>query len=79
MAITMQEHLRESVLKTALLHLLRNSQKSPDRAARNIQELLLKFKPDAAAEYFNPEELLSLLKTCSREECLARIMDKLTP
>ena len=43
MYATMQEHLRESVFKTALFHFLKNSKKSPERTARNIEELLNKF------------------------------------
>lgn len=77
MTVTIHKHIRESVLKTALLHQLRNGQKSPERAARNIEELLLKFSP-CSMELFHYTDLLALIKSCSREECLDIIMRKLS-
>ena len=41
MSGTLHQHIRESVLKTALLHQLKNGQKAPERTARNLIEMLL--------------------------------------
>lgn len=77
MSLNMHQHIRESVLKTALVHLLKNGGKSPERTARNIQELLLKFNPDTETvlSYLN---LLSLVKSKPWEECLEIILKKLS-
>lgn len=75
MSVAIHKHIRESLLKTALIHQLKNGQKSPERTARNILELLLKFTP---VELFNYNDLLSLIKNSSREECLDIIMRKIT-
>ena len=78
MSVTMQEHLRESVFKTALFHLLKNSKKSPERTARNIEELLLKFNPASGEWQLDYGELLQLIQTSSREECINYIMSKIS-
>jgi len=77
MSGTLHQHIRESVLKTALLHQLRNGQKAPERTARNLIEMLLKFSP-ISKELFTFNELLFMIKSCSREECLNLIMQKLS-
>ncbi|MBE7721130.1 hypothetical protein [Lacrimispora indolis] len=77
MSAIIHKHIRESVLKTALLHQLRNGQKSPERTARNLEELLQKFNP-ISAELFSYSDLVSLIKSCSWEECLDIIMHKLS-
>ncbi len=77
MSTTIHKHIRESVLKTALLHQLRNGQKSPERTARNLEELLEKFSP-ITAELFSYSDLVALIKSCTREECLDIIMRKLS-
>ena len=77
MSTTIHKHIRESVLKTALLHQLRNGQTSPERTARNLEELLEKFSP-IAAELFSYSDLVALIKSCTREECLDIIMHKLS-
>lgn len=78
MSVTMQEHLRESVFKTALFHLLKNCKKSPERTARNIEELLLKFKPANTGDSFTYSELLNLIKNFSQEDCISYIMNKIS-
>lgn len=77
MSVTLHNHIRESVLKTALLHQLKNGQKSPERAARNMEELLLRFQP-GSMEQFHYTDLLSMIKSCTLEECLNLIMKKLS-
>ncbi|HBD00872.1 MULTISPECIES: hypothetical protein [Clostridia] len=77
MSATIHKHIRESVLKTALLHQLRNGQKSPERTARNLEELLEKFNP-LSAELFSYSDLVVLIKSCTMEECLDIIMHKLS-
>lgn len=77
MSTAIHKHIRESVLKTALLHQLRNGQKSPERTARNLEELLQKFSP-ISAELFSYSDLVALIKSCSWEECLDIIMHKLS-
>lgn len=77
MSISLQEHIRESVLKTALFHMLKNGHKSPERTARNIEELLLKFN-HGSGEIFHASELLTLIKSQSPEECLNTIMNRLS-
>lgn len=76
MSGTLHKHIRESVLKTALFHQLKNGQKAPERTARNLRELLLKFSP-ASSELFTYEELLIMIKNCSRDDCLNLIIQKL--
>ena len=75
MYANMQEHLRESVFKTALFHFLRNSKKSP---ARNIEELLNKFNTSPCECRMKYDELLQLIKTSSMEDCISYIMDKIS-
>lgn len=77
MSLTLHQHIRESVLKTALMRLLKNGRKSPERTARNILELLVKFNP-AAADLFDYSGLSSLIKTTAWEECLDVILKKLS-
>lgn len=77
MSLTIHQHIRESVLKTALMRLLKNGQKSPERTARNIIELLVKFNP-ASADLFEYSSLSSLIKTTAWEECLDMILKKLS-
>lgn len=77
MSAIIHKHIRESVLKTALLHQLRNGQKSPERTARNLEELMQKFNP-MTAELVSYSDLVSLIKNCSLEECLDIIMHKLS-
>lgn len=74
--MSIHNHIRETVLKTALLHQLKNGQNSPERAARNVKELLQKFNP-ASPQLISYGDLLLLIKTCSKEECLDMIMQKL--
>ncbi|MBE5991733.1 MAG: hypothetical protein E7247_04970 [Paenibacillaceae bacterium] len=76
MSGTLHNHIRESVLKTALFHQLKNGQKAPERTARNLRELLQKFSP-ASSELFTYEELLIMIKNCSRDDCLNKIIQKL--
>ncbi len=76
MSGTLHNHIRESVLKTALLHLLKNGQKAPERTARNLCELLQKFSP-ATSDLFTYDELLIMIKSCSRDDCLNLIIQKL--
>ena len=78
MSATMQEHLRESMFKTALFHFLKNSKKSPERTARNIEELLNKFHPSPCECRIKYDELLQLIRTSSMEECISYIMDKVS-
>lgn len=77
MSLTIHQHIRKSVLKTALMRMLKNGQKSPERTARNVLELLVKFNP-ASADLFDYSSLSSLIKTTSREECLDIILKKLS-
>ena len=77
MSMTIHKHIRESVLKTALLHQLKNGQKAPERTARNLIELLMKYNP-AASELYTYDDLLSMIKRSSTEECLEFIMQKLS-
>jgi hypothetical protein len=74
MSAIIHKRIRESVLKTALIHQLRNGKKSPERTTRNILELLLKFSPN---KLFHYDELLTLIKKSSPEECLEVIMQKI--
>ncbi len=77
MSAIIHKHIRESVLKTALFHQLKNGKKSPERTARNLEELLQKFNP-ISTELFSYSDLISLIKDCSWEECLDIIMNKLS-
>lgn len=76
--MSLENHLRESMLKTALLHLLKNQKKSPDRAARNIQETLQRFNPRGQAAAYRYEELLEIIKSYSKEDCINWIMSHLS-
>lgn len=78
MSASMQEHLKESVFKTALFHFLKNSKKSPERAARNIEELLIKFSPLLDERLPGYAELLQLIKTSTLEECISYIMNRIS-
>ncbi len=77
MSTAIQQHLKESVLKTALYHLLRNREKSPERTARNMEELLHRFQPAAGNGLFTYENLLLLINNYSMEDCLNMIIDQL--
>jgi hypothetical protein len=77
MSEIIRKRIRESALKTALLHQLRNGRKSPERTARNLKELLEKFSP-ISADLFSYSDLVLLIKSCSWEECLDIIMHKLS-
>lgn len=77
MSAAIRKHIRESVLKTALLHQLKNGQRSPERTARNMEELLIKYSP-AAAGLIHYTDLLALVKSSSPDECLDKIMRKLS-
>ncbi len=77
MSVAIHKHIRESVLKTALLHQLKNGRKSPERTARNMEELLLKFNPGSDG-LFHYTDLLALIKNSSPEECLDIIIRKLS-
>lgn len=71
--MSVEDNLRLSMLKTALFHLLRNHKKSPERTARNIEELLqiyAQFHPDRKSNLPGHKELLDLLETHAREDCL---------
>lgn len=76
--MSLESHLRESMLKTALFHLLKNQRKSPDRAARNIQEMLLRFNPSGEAGAFQYDTLLQVINSCSEEDCISWIMNHLS-
>lgn len=75
--MSVESHLRESMLKTALNHLLRNQQKSPDRTARNIQEVLARFSQADKNMLLDYEELLQIIKSFSREDCVDWIMKQI--
>lgn len=78
--MSVENNLRLSMLKTALFHLLRNHKKSPERTARNIEELLqiyAQFHPNPEAVLPGHRELLELLQTHSREECIDVILHRL--
>lgn len=77
MSAIIHKHIRESVLKTALVHQLKNGQKSLERTARNLEELLQRFSPKSG-ELFSYSDLVALIKSCSLEECLDIIMHKLS-
>ncbi len=76
MSITLRNHIRKSVLRTALLHQLKNGVNSPERAARNIEELL-QFHSCSMGK-FQYTDLLAMIKSCTLEECLNIIMKKLS-
>lgn len=76
--MSLETHLRESMLKTALFHLLKNKKKSPDRAARNIQEMLLRFNPSGKAGAYQYDNLLRIITSCSKEDCISWIMNHLS-
>ncbi|MBT9778663.1 hypothetical protein GPL15_19435 [Clostridium sp. MCC353] len=78
--MSVENNLRLSMLKTALFHLLRNHKKSPERTARNIEEMLqiyVQFHPDPGTKLPGHNELLALLQTHSREECIDIILHRL--
>lgn len=75
--MSVENNLRLSMLKTALLHLLKNCKKSPERTARNIEEMLqiyAQFHPNTVSDLPGHKELLELLQTHSREECIDIIL-----
>lgn len=76
--MSVESHLRESMLKTALLHLLKHQKNSPDRTARNIQELLNRFPTDRFAASWSYEELLEIVKNGTRDECLDWVMRRIS-
>lgn len=73
--MSVENHLKESILRTALFHLLKNQKKSPDRAARNILEVLLHYNPSGQAAAFQYEELRKVIASCPKEECVNWIMN----
>lgn len=75
--MSVENNLRLSMLKTALFHQLKNHKKSPERTARNIEEILqlfAKVDPDKQDGLPGHKELLDLLQTHSREDCLDLIL-----
>lgn len=76
--MSVENHLRESILRTALFHLLKNQKKSPDRAARNIQEVLIHYNPSGQASAYHYQELLEAVRSYPREECVNWIMSHLS-
>lgn len=76
--MSVESHLRESMLRTALLHLLKHQNHSPERTARNIQELLKRFEPGRSDSPCSYEELLDIIKHGTREECLDFVMKRIS-
>lgn len=76
--MSLESHLRESILRTALIHLLKNQKKSPARTARNIREMLLRFNPSGQADAYQYEDLLKAVNSCSKEDCMNWIMSHLS-
>ena len=76
--MSLESHLRESVLRTALLHLMKNQNKSPERTARNIAELLslMPNPPQKGCPQY--EELLRAVQSYPGEEFLSWIMKRLS-
>ena len=76
--MSVESHLRESMLRTALLHLLKHQNNSPERVARNIQELLKRFDAGRSDSPCSYEELLDIIRHSSREECLDWVMHRIS-
>lgn len=76
--MSLERRLRESMLRTALLHLLKNQKKCPERTARNILEMLLRFNPSGQADSYHYKNLIKVIGSCSREDCINWIMNHLS-
>lgn len=76
--MSVESHLRASMLKTALLHLLKHHKSSPERTARNIQELLSRFNTDRSGSPLSYEDLLGIVKRSTPEECLDWVMNRIS-
>lgn len=60
--MSLEKHIRETILKTALLHMLKNQSKSPERICRNIRELLSSIYPEAQEIRIEDDRLLHAIK-----------------
>lgn len=76
--MSLERHLRESMLRTTLLHLLKDQKRCPERTARNILEMLLRFNPSGQADSYQYENLLKAIGSRSKEDCVNWIMDHLS-
>ena len=75
--MSVENQLRLAMLKTALRHLLKNREKSPERTARNIEELLQRFEqlhPAVQGLFPDYQELLAILRSTPGEECIGQIL-----
>lgn len=68
--MSLETHIRESVLKTALVHILKNQSKSPERICRNIRELLSSIYPEMKKIPFEDDRLLNAMKDMTLEELI---------
>lgn len=76
--MSVESHLRESMLRTALLHLLKHQNNSPERVARNIQELIKRFDTGHSRPSCPYAELLDIIRHGTREECLDWVMHRIS-
>ena len=75
--MSVENHLRLAMLETALRHLLKNRKKSPERTARNMEELLQRFEqhhPAMQGMFPDYQELLSIILSSPDEECIGQIL-----
>lgn len=79
MSMSYEGRLRQSVLKTALAHQLKNMEKAPQRTVRNMREILEKFTGTVPGPAFTEEVLLKLVQEKPSQEVLDYILRNLAP
>lgn len=78
--MSVEDHLKESVLRTALQRLfLRDWKKSPRRAVRNIRELLVRLCAKDADSLPTESELSQALKDRHPDEFINWVIHRLFP
>lgn len=76
--MSVENHIRRAIYKTAVLHTLKNKSNAPERTARNILDLFCRLSPDAAFCPFSYEELLQVLTTSPEEASLDWILKRVS-
>lgn len=77
--MSLENRLRSAMLRTVLNHLLKNQEKSPERTARNIGEVLLKYSQLPQPADYAPigyDELLDIIRSHSREDSIELILNR---
>ena len=75
--ISLEKHIQKTVLKTALLHLLKNPAASKERICRNIQELISGLYPQVKDFHLDDTQLADAVKRMDPEELLVWLLAQL--